>query len=302
VARSEELRAVEAEGSMSGDRGRYSKVSRRIWNSPSFKELTQPKPCGAWLFFRLLTGPELSNIPGLFQAWEAGLAQALGWSVKDFRKAFKEVLDSGMAQADWSVGLVWLPGAIHHNEPESVNVVIGWRTAWQELPECKLKAEAEASLMSWAEAKGEAWWKAFQKATGRPSPKPWAIQEQKQEQEQEQKQGKLPPPPEAHQDSDQEKPMALTFKLHPAAVAELSTWSGFPDAVILEAVREFVTYWTIGGGAGKCRANWQSRCRDDIKRKHESGKLGEIAKSLGAPSKVKQDETGGYGRAEEWAV
>jgi len=201
---------------MSGDRGRYSKVSRRVWNSPSFKKLTQPKPCGAWLFFRLLTGPELSNIPGLFQAWEAGLAQALGWSAKDFRKAFAEVLGSGMAQADWSVGLVWLPGAISHNEPESVNVVIGWRTAWQELPECKLKASAEASLMAWAEAKGEAWAKAFERATG----KTRSIQEQKQEQKQEQEQKQNPPA------------SADAFAMHPAWRPRAEVVESFKVALI----------------------------------------------------------------------
>lgn len=173
---------------MTTEKGRYSRVSRRIWNDGGFRELSQPKPCGAWLFFRLLTGPELTNIPGLFQAWEAGLAQALGWSLKDFKRCFGEVKRQGLADADWTTGLVWLPKAISHNEPESVNVVIGWRSAWQELPDCELKAKAGSSLMAWAMSKGEAWAKAYAKATGLASP----IQEQEQEQEQEQK------PPNPH--------------------------------------------------------------------------------------------------------
>jgi hypothetical protein len=152
---------------LSAERGRYSRVSRRIWNDSNFRSLSQPKPCGASLFFRLLTGPELTSIPGLFQAWDSGLAQALGWSSKDFAKAFGEISAQGLAKADWSVGLVWLPKAIQHNEPESPNVVVGWRTPWSELPECSLKDEAHSSLLSWAEAKGEAWAKAFEKASGK---------------------------------------------------------------------------------------------------------------------------------------
>ena len=155
---------------MSADRGRYSKVSRRIWNSASFRILSQPKPSGAWLFLRVLTAPELNSIPGLFQAWDAGLAKALNWSAKDFDRCFAELTREGLARADWTVGLVWLPNAIAHNEPESPNVVIGWRTYWQELPECLLKLQAQASLMAWFEAKGEPWVKAFGKAISKTMP------------------------------------------------------------------------------------------------------------------------------------
>ncbi len=295
---------------MSSDRGRYSKVSRRIWNSPSFDALSKPKACGGWLFFRLLTGPELTNIPGLFQCWEAGLAQSLGWSLKDFRKAFAEVSGQGMAKADWKKGLIWLPAAIEHNEPESPNVVTGWRSAWQELPECETKVAAYETLLAWAKAKGEAWVAAFEKATGKAPPKPSPKQpppppedpspnqeqeqEQKQEQEQEQKE------PAAAADSDREMPIALNFQLHPASVSELSRTLGYPEPVILEAVREFVGYWTIGGGANKARSHWQARCRDDIRRKKERGELDKIARKLGAET---GEQAPKYGTAEDgWAV
>lgn len=184
---------------MSSDSGRYSKVSRRIWNDSAFRKLSQPsKESGAWLFLRLLTGPELTCIPGLFQAWEAGLAQALGWSLKGFRKAFAEVSGQGLARADWSTGLVWLPNAIKHNEPVSPNVVLSWKTAWDEMPECDLLAEAKEALRAWAEAKGPAWAEAFEKVAGKPSakpsrkaspePSPHPSPNQEQDQEQDQKQ------------------------------------------------------------------------------------------------------------------
>jgi hypothetical protein len=206
---------MEGSGRVSADRGRYSKVSRRIWNDAAFRQLSQPKPCGAWLFFRLLTGPELTNIPGLFQAWEAGLAQALGWNAKDFQKAFGEAARAGLVRADWKVGLIWLPKAVNHNEPESPNVVASWKTAWEELPDCQLRAEAWSSLKAWCEAKGEAWAKAFEKATGKPSVYPSPNQKQEQEQEQEQK----PPNP-------------LAFRMHAGWKPSDETLASFDVALI----------------------------------------------------------------------
>lgn len=139
------------------DEGRYSRVSRRIWNDERFRGLSQPKPSGGWLFIRLLTGPELSCIPGLFQAWSGGLANALRWSQKDFDRCMKEVLDQGLARVDWSCGLVWLPNALSHNEPSSPNVVASWRKAARELPDCKLLRDAIAEIGAYLEGMGPEW-------------------------------------------------------------------------------------------------------------------------------------------------
>jgi hypothetical protein len=162
--------------------GRYSKVSRRVWTDERCRALSSAPPNAQTLWFRLLTGPELTNIPGLFPAWEAGLAQALGWPLEGFRKAFGEVSSKGMAKADWIAGLVWVPKAIAHNRPESPNVVKSWWAAWADLPECKLKAEAHCSLRAFVEGMGEAFAKAFEEACGKASGKPCPNQEQEQEQ------------------------------------------------------------------------------------------------------------------------
>jgi hypothetical protein len=151
-----------------------------MWNDEKFRALSAPPPNAQTLFTRLLSGPELSNIPGLFSAWEAGLAQALKWPVEGFRQAFAEVSAKGMAKADWEAGLVWVPNAIAHNRPESPNVVRSWRAAWDELPECSLKREAFGHLRDFLKGMGEAFLKAFGEACPHPSPN----QEQEQEQEQ----------------------------------------------------------------------------------------------------------------------
>jgi hypothetical protein len=154
------------------DHGRYSKVSRRMWNDEKFRELSAPPPNGQSLFQRLLTGPELTNIPGLIPTNDAGLARALKWPLEGFLEAFAEVSGQGMAEADWEAGLIWVPNAIKHNEPESPNVVVSWQTAWEEMPECDLKLQAWQHLRDYLNGKGESWVAAFEKACRKPSRKP----------------------------------------------------------------------------------------------------------------------------------
>jgi hypothetical protein len=154
------------------ENGRYSRVSRRMWNDEKFRELSAPPPNAQSLFQRLLTGPELTNIPGCIPALDAGMARALRWPLEGFLEAFDEVQAQGMAEADWDAGLIWVPNAIKHNEPESPNVVLSWTTAWEELPECDLKIEAWGHLHAWLKTKGESWVAAFEKACRKPSRKP----------------------------------------------------------------------------------------------------------------------------------
>jgi hypothetical protein len=130
------------------DEGRYSKVSRRVWNSADFRGLSAPKPNAQTIWLRILCGPELGCIPGLFEAWEGGLANALGWSLRDFRRCFEEIVGRKMVTADWNAGLVWAPNAIFHNFPENPNTVKGWRLAWKELPDCGLKRRAAEHLVT----------------------------------------------------------------------------------------------------------------------------------------------------------
>lgn len=178
-------------------RRRYSKVSRRMWNDARFRSLSAPQPNAQTLFTRLLTGPELTNIPGIIPVGEAALSEALGWPVEGFREAFREVFQEGLAKADWEARLVWVPNAIKHSEPESPNVVASWSTIWDEVPECALKCTAWESLRAHMKARGSKWLEAFDKACPKPSndpsgdafrkalPKACPNQEQEQEQEQE---------------------------------------------------------------------------------------------------------------------
>lgn len=180
------------------ERRRYRKISTRIWGDEKFCKLSKPKPNAQTLWFYLLTGPHTNVLPGLFTAGEAGLAEALKWPLGEFRRCFTELQDASMALADWEARVVWLPKAVHHNAPESPNVVKSWKTALDEIPECRLKRVAAQGFKDFLEALpevlGEGKGKSFLKALGEGWPAlrktdldhPSPNQEQEQEQEQEQ--------------------------------------------------------------------------------------------------------------------
>ena len=150
---------------------RYRKIVPRLWGDERFQRLSHPQPNGQTLWLYLLTGPHTTVIPGLFAAGEAGLSEALGWPLPDFRTAWREIQGAGMARADWRARVVWIPKALTYNEPESPNVVKSWAVQMRELPECKLTSEAAESLSTYLEAKGKAWTEAFREAFREASPK-----------------------------------------------------------------------------------------------------------------------------------
>lgn len=137
-----------------------------MWADEKFRSLSAAPPNGQTLWLRLLTAPEQTAIPGVIVAWEAGLAQSLGWPLKGFREAFREAFAKGMVEAHFEAGLVWVPKAIEHNRPESPNVIRSWRAAWIEVPECDLKTRIHSYLYGFAEGLGEGFRKAFRQAFG----------------------------------------------------------------------------------------------------------------------------------------
>jgi hypothetical protein len=163
---------------------RYRKIDVRMWGDSRFRKLSRPAPNGQTLWLYLLTGPQTGIIPGLYSAREGGIADALGWSLEGFRKAFREVsgeaMPKALAEADWEAGLVFLPQAIVHNPPQSPNVVRSWSAEWDVLPECPLKLKAYRRLATYFGGLGEG----FRKAFGEAIADPLANQEQEQEQEQ----------------------------------------------------------------------------------------------------------------------
>ncbi len=125
---------------------RHRKIDVGMWGDGKFRSLSKPRPNAQTLWIYLLTGPHTTAAPGLFSEGEAGLAEAIGWSLRAFRSAFFELEKREMVRADWSSRVVWIPRAVNYNPPESPNVVKAWRKAIAEIPECELRDEAIRTL------------------------------------------------------------------------------------------------------------------------------------------------------------
>lgn len=208
---------------------RYRKVDVRMWGDERFRRLTPIPPCGQGLWFFLLTNPQTTNIPGLYRAGEAGLAEELGWSLQAFRKAFAEVSRQGMVEADWSARVVLITGAVKYNGPESPNVVRGWRAQWDEIPECQLKHKAFEHLRGYCEALGEAFAEAFREACAKPSPHPLANQD---------------PDPEQEPDQEHEQEQDQSVGLAPSVVRSVPI---IPDPEIRQVFEHYLTYHPRAG-------------------------------------------------------
>lgn len=165
------------------EKRRFRKVLCRMYGDDKFLQLSKPQPNGQTLWTYLITGPHTTSVPGLFQAGEAQLAEALWWPLRGFRVAWKEIERLEMARADWKARVVWLPNAIRYNAPENPNVIRGWRHALDEIPSCPLKVEALFYLSGCVKGYGKPFEEAFVKLLTHTPPDPFGNQEQEQEQE-----------------------------------------------------------------------------------------------------------------------
>lgn len=179
--------------------GIYRRITVRMWGDAKVRSLSRPQPCGQVLWFHLLTGEQTDIIPGLCKIGEAAFAEQLGWPLEGFREAYREAYALGMTEADWDARVVWVPKAIEHNPPGSLNVVKSWADAWDRIPECELKLKAWSTIRSFLERDNmpDSFLKAFDeacpkprvmpsgKASDKPNDKASGFQDQDQDQEQE---------------------------------------------------------------------------------------------------------------------
>lgn len=162
----------------------YAKVERRIWNDRKFMELTDD---GRMVFLFLMTHPHMTSV-GAMRATMPGLAEELRWPLERFRDGFETLSERYMAAFDEAAGMVALPNYLKHNAPANPNVVKGWLSALELLPECDLKRDVINRCINRIETV-QAW-------VSEGLAKPFRNMEQEQYQEQEQKQTPDKNPPE----------------------------------------------------------------------------------------------------------
>lgn len=270
----------------------YSVVLRRMWNDARFRALTPAPPNGQTLFMRLLTGPELTMIPGLFTAWEAGLAQALGWELEDFRSTLAQVCRQGLAKVDWKVGVVFVPKAIRHNPPANPNVVRSWSVHWDLIPDCALKNEAHHTIKEALRNLGPHFASTFAQGCSVNPTQPWPIQEQEQEQEQEGGETRVaadacndaaPPSGTAkrsgtHRVSAKVRGTRIAADFEPSAkTVERFRAEGFD---VLPIVEVFRNHWLAKAGAGATKVDWDLTFTNWAIRDRDDGKLPRIQPSM----------------------
>lgn len=133
------------------EKGKSVNIQLNMYFDEKFRELTTLKPSGQALFIYLLTCPYNGQIPGLYRAGKAAIAEELGWSLDEFDESFNELESAGMVKADWKNKIVFIPGMIKYNTPTSPNIIISWKKEWDLLSICKLKQEAYKYFNSFLE-------------------------------------------------------------------------------------------------------------------------------------------------------
>jgi hypothetical protein len=151
---------------------RYKKIDQRMWGDEKFRRLSRPKPNAQSLWLYLLTGPHTTALPGLSVAGPAGLAEALGWPVKDFTGVFEELTALGMAFIDPAARVLWIPNGVKYDPPENPNVVKHWAKLFDAIPECDLKATALARLKCFIDGMAEPFVQAFRDSFANSLPNP----------------------------------------------------------------------------------------------------------------------------------
>lgn len=106
-----------------------------------------------------------------------------------------------------------------------------------------------------------------------------------------------PPPPErldGIRDDNHVTPCPLDLAERWTGAPSMAEAMKVPRAAVDTVVEEFVTYWTIGGGAGKRRSQWARKLRDEVRRKAplEAQKLtaAGAAGQTGPPARVSPEE------------
>lgn len=108
----------------------------------------------------VLSGP-YTNAIGLYRLSPALMAEDLRMTVLTARRRFAAVCRVLQYRYDVSTRVVWLPAWAEENPPQNPNIVRAWRSAFDELPDSALKAEAGAFLHAFLVSKGEPFAKSF---------------------------------------------------------------------------------------------------------------------------------------------
>ena len=264
--------------------GRYRKIDPRIWNDAKFSSLSHEDQ-RAFLF--ILTHPNMTSI-GALRSSVDGLGAELGREPEEFRKGFQELLAKGLIKVNQKACLIWAPNFLKYNVPENPNVVKGWLSALDFVPECPLlleifeKARRCADSMFDKPGKGSKPYdnplksvcERLSKEFAEGARKSLAIQEQEQEQDKKEKVEKETAKPKAKREPLVPFPDTLPAEWRQAALGVRSDVT--PERVFLKLRGRYAATTSK-----KTMGNWRKIFLDWIGREYpETGKSLAAAKAL----------------------
>jgi hypothetical protein len=147
---------------------RYRRIAVRMWLDAAFCALSVEEKLVA---LYLLSGPA-TNCLGLFPLSPAAAAEHFNWSVPVFRRRLDTVCQALGWRFDPVVRVLWIPSWVGENPPQNPNVVRAFATAFDEIPDCGLKAEAAAALRAALVERGESFVKTFAESFRQPFVQP----------------------------------------------------------------------------------------------------------------------------------
>lgn len=160
------------------DVGRYRRIRSRLWLEREFQALSEGEQLVALYCY---SGPYTNGL-GLYRLVpEAAAADFPHISADTFKRRFDAACRAFNWRFDAAVRVIWIPAWLGDNSPQSPNVVKSWRSAFNEVPYCAVKAEAATAIQAFLKDKGEAFIEAFGEVLPEAFGNSFGIREQEQE-------------------------------------------------------------------------------------------------------------------------
>jgi hypothetical protein len=153
--------STERRGDTASSGGRYRRLRSRLWLEPRFATLTDVEKLAA---LYVLSGPQ-STATGLYRLSPASAAEDLRCTTHAFQRRFEAARQALGWHFDAAARIIWLPEWIEENPPQNPNQVRAWRAAFDEIPDCPLKARAAAVILAFLERRGEPFAEPFRQAS-----------------------------------------------------------------------------------------------------------------------------------------
>jgi hypothetical protein len=148
----------------------YRKIDPTMWDDEQFIGLESNDT--RLLFVYLLTGPDVTPLPGLIVTGAAAISEGLRMGFETVSKGLAELSRKGRIEIDARHRVIRIPNAPRYNAAENPNVLKGFWNHWKKVPESPLKYAHLASLEACidpADAKMVATWRATFGTVPRPS-------------------------------------------------------------------------------------------------------------------------------------